>query len=710
MTTRSDQLDIALAQIRATRRKYADRNRLIQWVLSGTAMALGFVGFGGLTTLWPPDIHSFLDSWYRTLGLLTIHLPRDFDDQTLPWEIQIARFLVPGMAIWISLVAYLRITRRRLRFLRLLRFREHVVIVGPGPRAHLVARQCRAHEPGTRLIYVTESEDNAAIEDLYSLGVIVVRGEAISAETYTRVGLKHARAVVVAGDKSMENIRACAVLRGVALEQRAADQPPLLTVVAADNPEMVALLDSSFHEIRDRRMEYRLLDPVDNIAQGLATRVLRQLGSPDQAPAILILGWNALAAAIHRRLLRNGPPGFQLIVADRAAELAKAALVATAPGLADMAGLRFATTDGGDPLANTAITELLATLPLTAVIVCGDSDEANFRAAVQLRRFARTRRLWTPPVFVRIQGSDLALDALRNIVAAEIIDVSRIHPFGGLAEQYAAEAVLYDRDEALAKAIHQAYVAKNPKPGPNTVPWEELLETFRLASRLQAEHIDVKLAAARCRRLPAKAPQSSAFAFSPDEVEVLARLEHWRWCVDRWCDGWIFAPERDDAVRHHNLLLSYDSLTEEIKEYDREAARNLPYLVGLAHGQVKREHLLAASDSEQPPADAAETIIAEAKRVDEAGECATVAITVARASDLDLCRRLQKRGIRVRLTMAEPFATLAGRLSPAELIAALDAADEVVAPPIVAAPPVVAPPASPEQPAPEPLAAAAASA
>ena len=702
MSTRSDQLDIALAQIRATRRKYADRNRLLQWVLCGAAMGLGFVGFDGLAALWPPDIHGLLDAWYKTLGLLTIHLPRDVDDQTWPWEIQIARFLVPGMAIWISLLAYLRLTQRRLRFLRLFRSRDHVIIVGPGQRAHLIARQCRAHEPGTRMIYLTENEDNVATEDIYSLGIVVVRGEATSAESYTRVGLKHARAVVVAGDKAMENIRACAVIRGATLERRAADKAPLSVIVAADSPEMAALLDSSFHEIRDRRIEYRLLDPVDNVAQSLVSRVLRLLGSPDQAPAVLIIGWSALAAAIHRRLLRNGPPGFQLIVADRAAELAKASLLATAPGLADVAGLRFVTTDGGDPLANAAITELLAATPLAAVIICGDGDEANFRAAVQLRRFARTRRLWTPPIFVRIQGSDLALDALRSIVAAEIIDVSRIYPFGALAEQYAAEAVLYDRDEALAKAVHQAYVATNPKPGPNTVPWEELLETFRLANRLQAEHIDVKLAAARCRRLPAKAQPSSAFAFSAEEVEALARLEHWRWCVDRWCDGWVYAPERDDAARHHNLLLPYDALTEAIKDYDREAVRNVPRLVGLAHGEVRREHIVAAPGGEQPPAEAAETIIAEAKRVDEGGDCAIVAITMARASDLDLCRRLQKRAIRVRLTLAEPFATLAGRLPPAELIAALDAADAVVAPPVVAPPIEVA--AAPQA---APLAAAA---
>jgi len=40
----------------------------------------------------------------------------------------------------------------------------------------------------------------------------------------------------------------------------------------------------------------------------------------------------------------------------------------------------------------------------------------------------------------------------------------------------------------------------------------------------------------------------------------------------RMADGWIFGPQRDDALREHPCLIPYERLSESEKAYDRSIA------------------------------------------------------------------------------------------------------------------------------------------
>src|SRR5665213_1599931 len=171
---RSDHMALALAHIRATERRYVRQRAAIRWALTAIAFLFGFTGFGGW--VFPDSMHAvqqIADAFYASLGLLTLRLPHDFEKPELTWTIQVARFLLPAMAIWISIEAYLRLARQRLRFVWLFRLSGHVIVIGPGVRAHTIAQHCRAHEPDGRLVYITTGEDNATLSDLHSLGIVI---------------------------------------------------------------------------------------------------------------------------------------------------------------------------------------------------------------------------------------------------------------------------------------------------------------------------------------------------------------------------------------------------------------------------------------------------------------------------------------------------------------------------------------------------------
>ena len=52
-------------------------------------------------------------------------------------------------------------------------------------------------------------------------------------------------------------------------------------------------------------------------------------------------------------------------------------------------------------------------------------------------------------------------------------------------------------------------------------------------------------------------------------VEQLAENNHDHWARQRIEDGWIYGPQRDDALKTHPDLVPYEDVPEGEKEYDR---------------------------------------------------------------------------------------------------------------------------------------------
>ncbi|MDR0630612.1 MAG: hypothetical protein LBF70_01070 [Holosporales bacterium] len=55
-------------------------------------------------------------------------------------------------------------------------------------------------------------------------------------------------------------------------------------------------------------------------------------------------------------------------------------------------------------------------------------------------------------------------------------------------------------------------------------------------------------------------------------TELLARNTHEVWATQRIAEGWKYGTERNDIEKLHPCLVSYDDLSENEKEYDRNTA------------------------------------------------------------------------------------------------------------------------------------------
>ena len=55
-------------------------------------------------------------------------------------------------------------------------------------------------------------------------------------------------------------------------------------------------------------------------------------------------------------------------------------------------------------------------------------------------------------------------------------------------------------------------------------------------------------------------------------VEQMAKNVHEVWAQTRIAQGWTYGVERNDALKHHPCLVSYEELPESEKEYDRNTS------------------------------------------------------------------------------------------------------------------------------------------
>jgi len=56
--------------------------------------------------------------------------------------------------------------------------------------------------------------------------------------------------------------------------------------------------------------------------------------------------------------------------------------------------------------------------------------------------------------------------------------------------------------------------------------------------------------------------------------EEIAKNAHEVWAQNRMNEGWTYGPVRNDALKQHPDLVSYEDLTDGEREYDRATAMN----------------------------------------------------------------------------------------------------------------------------------------
>jgi hypothetical protein len=148
--------------------------------------------------------------------------------------------------------------------------------------------------------------------------------------------------------------------------------------------------------------------------------------------------------------------------------------------------------------------------------------------------------------------------------------------------------------EKIAKAIHEKYLkdqeGKKPASDPSMQPWDKLSDNLKESNRRQADHIPEKLRRVGCGFAPTVDRDPAIFEFTPQEVEIMAEMEHERWVSERLLDGWVYGEKKNAKKKISPHLVPWNSLTDDVKEWDRQPMRRLPEFLAKAKFEIYRLH------------------------------------------------------------------------------------------------------------------------
>ncbi|WP_346898747.1 NAD-binding protein [uncultured Roseibium sp.] len=186
---------------------------------------------------------------------------------------------------------------------------------------------------------------------------------------------------------------------------------------------------------------------------------------------------------------------------------------------------------------------------VTSIFVDLGEGEHNAVAARLLRAFCRRESVWRAPTYFQARrGANLAhfFDETGDAIPDPIQPLSS-------AETVCTLTAIDGTDDREARQVHTAYrQERRDSNGAAALPWEQLTETHRAASRRAADYqpvLEESLSAAREER--STGPASLAAETRSDETTLRTALEHASWCNERILAGWRFGSSRDDERMFH---------------------------------------------------------------------------------------------------------------------------------------------------------------
>ncbi|MBI4517147.1 MAG: NAD-binding protein [Deltaproteobacteria bacterium] len=593
------------------------------WVITlGTlgVLGLGFLGHARYEQAQNDGHADFASATYHALQLLILHAPHL--DHAVPPELHAARALsvvVVFLAGFLAFLGFFRqewlLVRLRLRWWRayvvlcglgdlgrrLRWWDDHVVICGLGDLGPRLALDGRRR--GRFVVAIEKSGNASVLEQARRGGVLVLEGNACEESTLRRARVAGAECLVAACADDHTNT-AIAALAGQLLARRPASLDPLLVRLLIRNPKTrdvllgskliptgthlaprddsapryrVNLSDLDYHATAARlALNHHALD----VRDGLDTEPVRE--HDDTIVHLVVIGFGLMGRALMLQAARlchfanevgeNILPRITIVDHDPSNwtefksrqkhldEVCVAEFQTHDPSGTSFADIMAAL--GNTP--NTRVTYAVCLEPHSEPDKRAENDRVNLHLSIELAGHvdAAVQTL----VFQSTRCGYAAL-----FPPSDQATVRHLHPFGMIEDIYAWDVLLHEAEDKLASRLHQFYLEGEKKKAdfgskPGHKAWAELPDYLKDSNRQAADHIRIKL---RTLELSEEALLSGP-ELSTSQIELLAKMEHVRWCAEKWLDGWEYSPDRNNDKKRHDDLRAWRELPDTERWIDRD--------------------------------------------------------------------------------------------------------------------------------------------
>lgn len=544
------------------------------------ALILGYIGLAEyLTKPHAPAGYGtgFWDILYYDLQLPVLSSAPTQGPGPYPVPLGIARILAP-LATFLAAVGTLGLLLgEQWRRVLAATASRHAIVAGDGPVALELARGLRGEN--WKVVFVSRADDSLA--QARRLGVRGLKGDPADASTLKVAGIGRARRLYACADNSPLNLDVGTLVSRLVPR---AENRPLSAYVQVRNAELGVALQA--RQLGTFRSPGFFLDffTIEDIAArrlfGAGDYPLVQAGG---GAHVVIIGFGPLGRAILREAARrrvalgDGPPLEVAIGSATAADVAKVT--------------------AAFPLINSSchVTCNDAPTPPDAgectVFVCLDDFEESLREGLDMARSTPNSRCRVVICAPESSAFVASLAAARGGLLDD--GTGRLSVFGVLQEACVSAVKADDFAEQLARSIHQAYVTHATDRGeteavnPSMAPWSRLSDDLRRSNLAQAAGIGAKMEAIGATVVP-ESEGAPDFSFTSQEIELLAQMEHERWSRERISQGWKYGETLDREHKIHPDLRDWSYLTDNSKEKDRAAVRELPATLHDAGFQIRR--------------------------------------------------------------------------------------------------------------------------
>ncbi len=503
------------------------------WLFS---FILGIIGFSKASANIG-DGSTVYDFFYRSLQLIVLE-SGDVGGE-LPWQLEIARFLMPVLAAYATIQALLAIFNRQWQLLKVRFFKNHVVICGLGERGLRLTQAFS--DNGYRVVVIEEDKESPFIEQSRKHRAVILTGDATDRDQLLKARIHKAKYLVAVCAEDGTNVEIALKSRVIVRSRKSEDLTAFIHIVDLElcdllrGWELVAEADAfkpEFFNVLERgaRLMLRMYPPFH-----------KKTETENREPRMLIIGLGKMG----RSLIVQAARDWWMKQEKRDKRLRISVIDSAAQSKVEFLRLRYPKLDEacsfdiwemeknapgiekGDFLYNEE-----GEFDVDAIYICFDDDVHVLVNALTIYRKTRAHKI---PIVVRM-SQDAGLSTMMK-EDRDALGFEHIHTFGLLDETCNLEVLLGGTHEIIARAIyeyvrHQRATGKTPQTDQSLVPWEDLPEDVKESKRNQATHIEVKLKAINCNIQPLTDLEASSFKFLPEEIEQLARMEYDRNTVE----------------------------------------------------------------------------------------------------------------------------------------------------------------------------------
>lgn len=556
-----------------------------------SSLVAGFFGFQRYF-MHHGEEYNWIRSVYCTLQLFAFEggdLPG-----SIPWGLELARFTAPLTTIMAIIMALLEIFKEQWKQLRISWMKNHVVIIGLGTKGKNVVEE--SLQKGEKVLVVEKDAFNPNIGSIKSSGCRLLIGDANDKNTLTKARIIKAKTVYLLLGDDAQQVNACLVIYLLIKESSRDENNPLNCIMHLQNHDFLDTM-RSHNLVREAHdgLSLNIFNVYENSA-----RELFQDSPPDQSGItldsensvrIIIFGFGkagetlALQTALTGHYINGKKP--QVLIIDRLAKDKVHDFQERYPTYRDYCDLEYLAVEANSPqLIQHLVKYLEDPLAFTTMVLCFDNKTHNLLLGLQLENIKLNEKDELLQVFVRTDDNESFSTFSHSI-----------KPYGLPSKVCSQEVIIGGDLDIKAKAIHADYLKKrrmNSDFGTKVadVSWEDLSQEFKDSNRKAADHIGVKMRGIGCEIVSKDDPRPSEIFSEEEEIaEKLAELEHRRWNAERSLAGWTFAEQKNYKTRQTPYLTDWNNLPADIKDYDRDAVKNIPNVLELVGLKVVRREV-----------------------------------------------------------------------------------------------------------------------